>query len=365
MDRVEEECRRRTFWCAYSLDAYLSAALGRPRSIHDSDIDQDLPSDIDDPELSTPGISTYTRPTQSIMFAPIYHVKLSRIIGLILNKLYGIERLSISAQILAAEDCETQLAEWRTGIADFLDHTNKSWLKTLYQRQHTVLNLASAHAEILLYRPILLRNFASRSDTQDALRESVDRSVDKCVQAAARIVSIVRQLCADQKLIHALWFTLYYAFCAVVVLYIYVIQRQSDERCQAYLEAAEQCQRDLATCAQPNSFVQRCGAVLSELRMEALKRIGKPHRSSTEAVNTIGNLKATLNANSQKQNQIPLQATPSLPAINHTDLNDPTAYPEQLYSDFTPSSFAADWPGWENLDSFVIAGAGSFEHQDF
>jgi transcription factor-like protein len=45
---VQAECRRRTFWSAYSLDNYLSTALGRPRTFHDDDIDQQLPSAIDD-----------------------------------------------------------------------------------------------------------------------------------------------------------------------------------------------------------------------------------------------------------------------------------------------------------------------------
>ena len=39
-DLIEFECRKRVFWCAYSLDNYLSAALGRPRTFHDDDIDQ-------------------------------------------------------------------------------------------------------------------------------------------------------------------------------------------------------------------------------------------------------------------------------------------------------------------------------------
>lgn len=39
-DLVEIECRKRVFWCAYGLDNYLSAALGRPRTFHDDDIDQ-------------------------------------------------------------------------------------------------------------------------------------------------------------------------------------------------------------------------------------------------------------------------------------------------------------------------------------
>lgn len=39
-DLVELECRKRVFWCAYGLDNYLSAVLGRPRTFHDDDIDQ-------------------------------------------------------------------------------------------------------------------------------------------------------------------------------------------------------------------------------------------------------------------------------------------------------------------------------------
>lgn len=39
-DNIESECRKRVFWCAYSLDIYLSAALGRPKIFHDEDIDQ-------------------------------------------------------------------------------------------------------------------------------------------------------------------------------------------------------------------------------------------------------------------------------------------------------------------------------------
>lgn len=47
-DQVQIECRRRTFWSAYSLDNYLSSALGRPRTFHDDDIDQQMPSALDD-----------------------------------------------------------------------------------------------------------------------------------------------------------------------------------------------------------------------------------------------------------------------------------------------------------------------------
>lgn len=76
MTRVEIECRRRTFWSAYSLDNYLSTALGRPRTFNDKDIDQELPSCVDDEDIqdnvddaasSGQGLST--------MFGPVSYAK--------------------------------------------------------------------------------------------------------------------------------------------------------------------------------------------------------------------------------------------------------------------------------------------------
>lgn len=76
LGKVEVECRRRSFWCAYTLDTFLSAALGRPRSFHDDDIDAALPAMVEDHELM---IDNFTTPTmlksQSVMLAPLAHIK--------------------------------------------------------------------------------------------------------------------------------------------------------------------------------------------------------------------------------------------------------------------------------------------------
>lgn len=73
---VEAESRRRTFWCAYALDTYLSVALGRPRSFHDDDIDTELPSCVDDDHLSEVHMATSTvNGGPSIMLAPLAHMK--------------------------------------------------------------------------------------------------------------------------------------------------------------------------------------------------------------------------------------------------------------------------------------------------
>lgn len=76
LSRVENECRRRTFWCAYTLDVYLSVALGRPRSFHDDDIDTELPACVEDHELGTDLTSTSTPGRGlSIMLAPLAHMR--------------------------------------------------------------------------------------------------------------------------------------------------------------------------------------------------------------------------------------------------------------------------------------------------
>jgi hypothetical protein len=75
VDHVDQECRKRVFWCAYNMDKYLSAVLGRPSIFHDDDLDQDLPSFIDDEDLSSSGIIASGSRTHCVMIAPVLHAK--------------------------------------------------------------------------------------------------------------------------------------------------------------------------------------------------------------------------------------------------------------------------------------------------
>ena len=75
LNYIGTECRRRTFWCAYSLDNYLSTALGRPRIFHDEDIDQELPSCLDDSEIYAGHATSISNRSQSLMLAPVAYFK--------------------------------------------------------------------------------------------------------------------------------------------------------------------------------------------------------------------------------------------------------------------------------------------------
>lgn len=214
LDHVDVECRRRVFWCAYSLDNYLSAALGRPRTFHDADIDTELPYCIDDADLhpAFPAAPPSARRGQSLMVAPVAHVKLSRIVSLILRDLYPIRPMSTSARGTRTAKCAAELQSWHADMAKFLDSdaASAALLLPIYQRQRNVLSLAYWHATILTHRPFLLSNFARLQQNgghgrSPAHRSQAETSVRECLRAAMNIVEMVDELVQSQQMFRAYW----------------------------------------------------------------------------------------------------------------------------------------------------------------
>ena len=63
------EMRKRVFWSVYTLDKYLSIMFGRPRLLHDEEIDQELPCAMGVLEESPPGT------TGDMMVASVLHFR--------------------------------------------------------------------------------------------------------------------------------------------------------------------------------------------------------------------------------------------------------------------------------------------------
>ena len=220
LDLIEQECRKRVFWSAYSLDNYLSAALGRPRIFHDDEFDQELPLIVNDSQITAHEILPALTNAQSIMLAPVYHAKLSTIISSILRDLYGIQRAGREKEVSAAAHREAELREWRHELSGFLDSPNVDLLMLTYQRQYTVLNLAFYHAQILLYRPFVLKNLSMPADNRedDQLYGTIDRYIRQCLEAATEVASIVRNLCEQGGLYHNFWVGFLIPFCSYRII---------------------------------------------------------------------------------------------------------------------------------------------------
>lgn len=74
-DYITHQCARRVFWTAYTIDKYLSVVFGRPRLLHDDEIDQDFPDTVNDEEMETHGPSATEANEESHIISLIFHAK--------------------------------------------------------------------------------------------------------------------------------------------------------------------------------------------------------------------------------------------------------------------------------------------------
>ncbi|KAF1979543.1 hypothetical protein BU23DRAFT_522873 [Bimuria novae-zelandiae CBS 107.79] len=391
IDYVELESRRRLFWVAYVLDKYLAAALGRPRSFKDEDIDQgqqDLPTLVEDADLTPTSITPSSPHSYSIpmQYAPLEHIKLSKILSSVLRDLYPIRPPSLQHRLSLAQKYTTDLIAWRHANAHFLDTSNlpSSLLIPIYQRQRNVLNLAYYHAVLLVHRPFLISNFAQLTHfdaprqapptparpgwigpgERGALELSCKENVTHCLDAAMGIVRVVEDI-AGTHLFRAFWFTQYYAFCAVVVLYIYRIQQGIVDpgKCEGYYAAGLRCQNILSSISGDDCLSKRYCLVLEELRSEAAKVDGQTRGQSAEPRVAGGGLGGA-----------PLGGAPlggSSPRFGDgfygggggsVPNNLPTPESAVFNPSFLPnSSIMADLTSWGQFDSLVTAGIGMLD----
>ncbi|CRK23333.1 hypothetical protein BN1708_003627 [Verticillium longisporum] len=378
LNYVEVESRRRTFWCAYTLDTYLSVSLGRPRSFHDDDIDTELPACVEDHEITRESLCTSSMNRgYSIMLAPVAHMKLAQIISKILRSLYSIRPISASRRAEDTQSISQDLSDWRAELSRFLDADffSTSLIVPIFQRQRNVLNLTYWHAIILTRRQCLLNNFAQIS--QQGRRPSntnmqTKERIDECLVAAMDTMNTIDDMTQSGQMYHAFWvgllntiaslpqssndkiqITAYFGFTAAMVLYIYVIQEWASppETYRNYFAAAARCQSHMATIAQKGSLVERYYLVLEELRVEALRQMKRLHPAlgfgSLEIDAQLGGIEAMA---------IPVDTSPST-GTNYAEIMG------EATIGFNGMGVAGieEFSGWGQFASMVSSGLGNLD----
>ncbi|KAL4872835.1 hypothetical protein BDV12DRAFT_193172 [Aspergillus spectabilis] len=384
MSQIETECRRRTFWCAYTLDAYLSAALGRPRSFHDDDIDTDLPACVEDHELLTAQINMPLIPAKTrnltTMLAPLAHMKIARITSRILRDLYSIKPVSDNRRAAAVKTISKDLDDWRSELAWFLDADilSASLIMPIFQRQRNVLNLTYWHSIILTHRPFVLSNFARLSQEGRSITSNKpqnEESVKQCLNAAIKTVDIIDEITQNRQLFRALWITSYFAFNATIMLYIYVIQNRAypPDTYRNYFSAATRCQSHLSAIAEKGSLSERYCLVLEELRVEATRQTRDLPTSSSLSMPGLGHTQSQ----SQSQSHSHAFQSTMLPLDNSPNTMATTTYTDSIEDpahgiDFQNGSGMAgagaglgfsqtDCSGWGQFTSMVSSGLGNLD----
>ncbi|KAL3466047.1 fungal-specific transcription factor domain-containing protein [Aspergillus heterothallicus] len=219
---IQRECRRRTVWCSYTLDKYLSVILGRPRLWNDGDVDEELPARVNDVDLLPMQIESARR--DCVMDAPVLHTILARILSQAAKEPYVVAGISNRDQLNIIRGFCESVADWQAGLPPLLSGAiHPSSLVPVFQRQLTVLQLARYHLLMFITRPLLLRNYGQIWPDCEA---SYFNYLGICLTAARDAIELVLSFVRENQLFHAFWYSQYIAFNALSIIYIYLIQVQ-------------------------------------------------------------------------------------------------------------------------------------------
>ncbi|KAK7991332.1 hypothetical protein PG988_000126 [Apiospora saccharicola] len=279
--------QRRTFWVAYTIDVYLSVVLGRPRHIHDDDVDQELPAVVNDENMGVEGpVSRVDREEEegddgeemdSNMDSVIAHAQLARIIGAISSEVYSIKDVPREERLAAASRSGQDLGAWRARLPPHLVSVQPRSLIPTLRRQALAMRLAYCHAVIHANRPFLLGGGGDGPQSAGAgvaSTAALEESISECIASAKMALKTVQSMAVDGTLLHAFWWTPYVTFCALAVVYIWEIQqtatgRESSEEDRRVLDLAEKCHARLAQSTSADSPSWRYTVILEELRHSA------------------------------------------------------------------------------------------------
>lgn len=160
-------------------------------------------------------------------------------------------------------------------------------------------------------------------------------------------------------------FTHYFAFCAVVVLYIYTIQQRSspEEKYRTYFDAAARCQQQISSMARHDSLAERYGVVLEELQLEAVRQTSpqKPQNQSHRRGSIPQARPVVLGTVMEAFQPLPSNGNQS----SNFDLPN-NIFAEVGFGDgqnaTTPSSLMAELTSWGEFDSLVSSSLTSVDH---
>lgn len=88
---IEQETRRRVFWCVRKLDTYVGALLGLPKTLSDEDIDQEMPLEVDDEYITAEKVLPMPPGKVSLMASFNAHTRLVVILSKTVQYIYPIK----------------------------------------------------------------------------------------------------------------------------------------------------------------------------------------------------------------------------------------------------------------------------------
>ena len=124
-DPIEHETRKRVFWTIRTMETYVIAILGLPRTVSDDDIDQEMPLEIDDQYITKESVLSMPDGEISMIAGFNAHAKLGQILAKVVTNVYPAKRMHRDATkeprayVVSDEDVrevEKDLQQWASEL---------------------------------------------------------------------------------------------------------------------------------------------------------------------------------------------------------------------------------------------------------
>ncbi|KAI3337623.1 hypothetical protein HD806DRAFT_45300 [Xylariaceae sp. AK1471] len=236
LDPIESETRRRVFYICRQMDTYVSALLGFPLLLNEDDIDQLLPTPVDDQFITKEGITTPPPGTPSYIEAFNAHVKLMDLLSKVVRYIYPLKKIDPKV----ADGDESQYASYMVSYARIkeMEEELQQWNERLpfawrpnpegpveVVRIRNLLRFAYAHVQMVLYRPFL-HYVSPRFCAGKDVSERAYACGAAYITVARNIVHIGTEMRKQVSLVGPYWFTLFSEFFAIISLVFFVLENQ-------------------------------------------------------------------------------------------------------------------------------------------
>lgn len=236
LNPIESETRRRVFYICRQMDTYVSALLGFPLLLNDEDIDQPLPTPVDDQFITKDEILIPPPGTPSFFEAFNAHVKLMDILGKVVKHIYplkGIEQnesesvgqpyASYMISYGKIKEMEKELQQWNEELPVAWRPDPEGPVEVV--RVRNLLRFAYAHVQMVLYRPFL-HYVSPRISSGKDVNERAYACGAAGISVARNIVHIGTEMRKQVSLVGPYWFTLFTEFFAIISLVFFVLENQ-------------------------------------------------------------------------------------------------------------------------------------------
>ncbi|KAL8829382.1 MAG: hypothetical protein Q9191_002047 [Dirinaria sp. TL-2023a] len=264
---IESQIRQRIFWAVRKMDIYVGALLGLPMFLNDDDIDQRLPTEIDDEFITSEKILPMPEGRLSLMTAFNAHNRLVDILLKTTKYIYPTKTVghkpghSYAVSHGRVREIEQDLQKWMESLPMALRPGGEAPPEQLRIQQ--LLRMAYAHVQMFLYRPFL--HYISQSVQAKFIDKRSYACAAACVSVSRNIIHISAEMKKRGLLNGSYWFYMYTTFFAVLSLVFFVLENPSSPTAKDILHDAHEGRDTLAGLASRSMAADRCSQTLANL----------------------------------------------------------------------------------------------------